>query len=303
MATNKKSATTARLAVGVVGLGAMGEPMACNLHEAGLLRGVWNRSPDKAQALGERPGVAVAETPAALAAACDALVLSVSRDADVLEVVEAVMAAAHPGLTVIDTSTVAADTARAAARRLAGRGARFLDAPVSGGVEGARSARLAMMVGGDADDLDKVKPVLEAVAARIVHMGPVGAGQATKAVNQLMAAGINQAVTEALAFGQAMELPMDRVIEVVGGGAAGNWFLDHRGASMLVGDYRPGFKVALHHKDLEICRRMMETLGEARLPLVEMTLVHYRRLVEAGHGEEDISALFREKRKLFGPGS
>jgi 3-hydroxyisobutyrate dehydrogenase len=130
-------------------------------------------------------------------------------------------------------------------------------------------------------------------------MGPVGAGQATKAVNQIMAAGINQAVTEALAFAEAMELPMDKVIDVVGGGAAANWFLSHRGPSMVAQRFAPGFKLSLHKKDLEICRRMLEAAGGRRLPVVEMTLVHYQRLVEAGFGDEDISALYREKKSMF----
>jgi len=130
-------------------------------------------------------------------------------------------------------------------------------------------------------------------------MGQVGAGQATKAVNQIMAAGINQAVTEALAFAEKLELPLDKVIDVVGSGAAGNWFLTHRGPTMTNDTFDPGFRVALHHKDLAICQRMAETFG-VNMPVVEMTLVHYRRLMEAGFGDEDISALYREKRRLFG---
>ena len=117
---------------------------------------------------------------------------------------------------------------------------------------------------------------------------------------QVMAAGINQAVTEALAFAEALDLPLDRVIDVVGSGAAGNWFLQHRGASMTQGKFDPGFRVALHHKDLAICKQMAEQFDTA-LPVVEMTLIHYRRLMEAGFGDEDISALFREKQKLFDP--
>ncbi|MGB5473575.1 MAG: NAD-binding protein, partial [Gammaproteobacteria bacterium] len=139
---------------------------------------------------------------------------------------------------------------------------------------------------------------LDSIAGRVEHMGPVGAGQATKAVNQVMAAGINQAVTEALAFAEALGLPLDKVIEVVGSGAAGNWFLSHRGPSMSKGKFEPGFRVALHHKDLAICKAMAAELGVA-MPVVEMTLIHYRRLMQAGFGDEDISALFREKRGLF----
>ena len=118
-------------------------------------------------------------------------------------------------------------------------------------------------------------------------------------MNQIMAAGINQAVTEALAFGSAMDLDMNKVIDVVGSGAAANWFLDHRGKSMLAGKFDPGFKVALHHKDLMICRDMAEKNAGAMLPAVEMTLENYESLMDQGHDEEDISALFRVKKGMF----
>jgi len=215
-------------------------------------------------------------------------------------VVHALLPGLHAGSVVLDTSTVSRDTAREAAAVLQAAGADFLDAPVSGGIEGARQGTLAMMIGGDAAVIEHISPALDAFTARVAHMGPVGAGQATKAINQVMAAGINQAVTEALAFAEALELPLDRVIDVVGSGAAGNWFLQHRGASMTQGRFDPGFRVALHHKDLAICKQMAEQFDTA-LPVVEMTLIHYRRLMEAGHADEDISALFREKQKLFDP--
>ncbi len=283
---------------GFIGLGAMGSPMAANLARAGFLEAVWNRTRAKADALAQSTGVAVASDPAALAARCDVVLLSVAADHDVIAMIEALLPAVRPGTVVVDTSTVRADTARRCAERLAYAGAQFLDAPVSGGVEGARNGALAMMVGGAAQALDRVRPVLESVAQRIVHMGLVGAGQATKAVNQVMAAGINQAVSEALAFAAALDLPLDRVIDVVGGGGAGNWFLSHRGPGMAAGRFEPGFRVALHRKDLEICQQMAQTFG-AHLPLVEMTLVHYRRLMDAGFGDADISVLFRAKQEQF----
>jgi 3-hydroxyisobutyrate dehydrogenase len=279
----------------------MGAPMARNLQRAGLLETVWNRTRATAEALAGELGVPAAFDPAQLAGRCEVVILSVSADDDVLEMIDAVLSGLNPGSVVIDTSTVSRETARTASEKVTAAGSAFLDAPVSGGVEGARQGTLAMMVGGDAAVLEEVRPVLQAVAGRITHMGPAGAGQATKAVNQIMAAGINQAVTEALAFARAHDLPMDKVIEVVGSGAAGNWFLSHRGPSMVEGSFEPGFRVALHHKDLEICRQMAGQLGVA-LPVVEMTLVHYRRLMEAGLGDEDISALFREKRALFEEG-
>jgi 3-hydroxyisobutyrate dehydrogenase len=283
---------------GVIGLGAMGVPMARNLHRVGYLAGVWNRTPEKARGLGDELGVHVAAAPAELARRCELLVLSVSADADLLEVVASLKDGLSAGSVVVDTSTVSRETARTAAAELESLEVAFLDAPVSGGVEGARKGTLAMMVGGEAAELERIRPVLQAIAGRIEHMGPVGAGQATKAVNQIVAAGINQAVSEGLALAHALELPLEKVIDVVGSGAAGNWFLTHRGPSMAKGAFTPGFRVALHHKDLAICKRMAEELGVA-LPLVEMTLIHYRRLMEAGFGDEDISALYREKQALF----
>ncbi len=153
-----------------------------------------------------------------------------------------------------------------------------------------------MMVGGEAEVLERVRGPLAAIAATIVHIGPTGSGQATKAVNQIMAAGINQAVTEAMAFGEAMGLDMDKVIDVVSQGAAANWFLSHRGRTMLQGQFNPGFKVALHHKDLRICQAMAAQAG-LQVPIVEMTLRDYAELMRAKHGEEDISALFRIKHR------
>jgi 3-hydroxyisobutyrate dehydrogenase len=283
---------------GVIGLGAMGAPMARNLHRAGHLAAIWNRTEEKALRLGEELGITVARDPAELAGRCELVILSISADADLLEVIAALGEGLRPGSVVVDTSTVSRETARAAAAALASLNVSYLDAPVSGGMEGARAGTLAMMVGGDAGVLERIRPVLAAIAGRIEHMGPVGAGQATKAVNQVVAAGINQAVSEGLAFARALDLPLDKVIDIVGSGAAGNWFLTHRGPSMAQGAYTPGFRVALHHKDLAICKQMAAELGAA-LPLIEMTLIHYRRLMAAGFGDEDISALYREKQALF----
>ena len=207
------------------------------------------------------------------------------------------MPALRPGAIVADCSTVASSTAREAATRLAGAGADFLDCPVSGGTEGAKAGTLSIMVGGDAAVLERARPALEAMGGSITLMGPVGAGQAAKATNQIMVAGINQAVTEALAFGRAQGLPMDRLIAALEKGAAGNWFLSKRGPTMIRGEFPLGFKVGLHAKDLEICRRMAAELG-VKLPVVEMTLLHYRRL-PAHSVDEDISALFRLKSDMF----
>lgn len=279
---------------GYIGLGAMGAPMARNLAKAGFLTVVWNRDPAKAVPLAHELNVTVAADPAALAAQAALVFICVSADDDVLAVVDAMLPGIKPGTVVVDCSTVSSVTARRAAQVLAEKGAQFLDAPVSGGVEGARQGSLVMMVGGDADALASVQPVLQAVAARIVHFGPSGAGQSCKAVNQIMAAGIAQAVTEALAFGTAMDLPMEQVIDVVAGGAAGNWFLQRRGKTMVAGSFQPGFKLRLHHKDLLLCRALAEQLGMP-LPVTEQTIADYATLMAQGHGDEDISALYRLK--------
>lgn len=284
----------------------MGRHMARHLLDAGQLVAVWNRTEATARLWWDEAGapasVTVADSPAALAAQCDLVITCVSNDAALSAVVDEMAQTLPAGAVWVDTSTVGQDTVRDLARRLAGQGVHSLDAPITGGVEGARDARLVMLVGGDAQTLAAVQAVLASFTRRIEHLGGLGAGQAAKAVNQVMVAGINQAVTEALAFGEALArdsgLDMVRLAEVLGGGAAGNWFMAHRGASMLAAEYAPGFKLALHHKDLGLCQALAEGLG-TQLPLVEMTLVHYRRLMEAGRGEEDISVLMEQKRTLF----
>lgn len=283
---------------GVIGLGAMGYPMALNLHRAGLLASFWNRTPARAEALAAETGVAAASDPAAVAAACEVLITCVSADADLLEVIDALLPGAHAGLIVCDCSTVAAGTAREAAQRLRHAGAGFLDTPVSGGVEGARKGTLSVMAGGEAALLERACPALEAISARIGLLGPVGSGQATKAVNQIMCAGIGQAVSEALAFGRAMGLGLDQVVDVVRAGAAGNWFLDHRGHTMIRDENTIGFKTRLLVKDLDICVDMARAVGGS-LPTIEGLLPQYRELIERGHGDEDHSALYRIKRRLF----
>jgi len=269
--------------------------MARNIAQAGFLSAVYNRTGATAFALADELKVTAYQNPAQLAAAVDVILICISADQDVLDTVDLIAEAANPGSVVVDMSTVSSATAKRAAALLAEKDVAFLDAPVSGGVEGAKNGTLAMMVGGDTEALEKIRPLLAAMSARIMHMGPTGSGQATKAVNQIMAAGINQAVTEALAFGQAQGLPMDRVIEVIAGGAAGNWFLDHRGITMAQGTFVPGFKLALHHKDLKICRHMAGQIGAA-IPLTERTVVDYEKLMAEGFGDEDISALYRLKR-------
>jgi len=280
--------------VGFIGLGAMGSGMAKNLAKAGHQTLVWNRTFAKAEALAQETHITAVHSLAELATQVELIFICISADADVLEVIDSLLAYIKPGTVIVDSSTISSLTAKKAAELLTAQQAHYLDAPVSGGVEGAQKGSLAMMVGGDEAILTKVMPFLNSMCSRIIYMGATGAGQGTKAVNQIMAAGINQAVTEALAFAQAEGLPMEKVIDVVSKGAAGNWFLDNRGLSMAQNKYDIGFKLKLHHKDLKICQSMGKA-NLADLSLVEKTVDDYEQLMAMGFSEEDISALYRLK--------
>jgi len=209
--------------------------------------------------------------------------------------VQALAAVLPAGAVVVDHSTVSVDTARQARDLLAAKGVGFIDAPVSGGVEGARNGKLSVMAGGDTAELAKARPVLEAYAARITHMGDTGAGQATKAVNQVLVAGINEAVCEGLALGEKLGLDPDKLLPTLMAGAAGNWFLEKRGATMLANQFTPGFKCAHLLKDLRIVHGMAGGLG-LRTPVVEQAMADYDALVQRGDGDADTSALIKLKR-------
>ena len=286
------------LRVGFLGLGAMGAPMARNLHRAGLLQAVWNRSPDKAQALASELGVAAPPSLSGFPQTLNAVVVCVSADGDVRSVIEGMAPGLAAGSLVIDCSTVSADTARWAESFLAPRGVKFLDAPVSGGVEGAQKGTLAIMCGGSAEAFAAAQPVLAAMGKTIEHFGPAGAGQATKATNQIMCAGIIRACAEAMAFAGAHQLPLDRVVSTLGAGAGSSWYFVHRAPNMVRGAYPAGFRVKLHAKDLGICRDMAAKLGVS-LPVVDSMLAEYAELIAQGHGDEDISATHRLKKALF----
>ena len=275
----------------MIGLGAMGLGMARNLAKAGFLRGVYNRTTKKTLEF----KVATYDLPEALAAEVDIVLICVSADQDVIGLVEAIAKTIKQGSIVVNLSTVSSDTAQKAAAILLKKEVIFLDAPVSGGIEGAINGTLAMMVGGNIKALEKARPALETIAKRIIHIGDTGSGQATKAANQIMCAGINQAVTEALAFAQSQGLEIEKVIDVISGGAAGNWFLEHRGYTMTQDIFAPRFKLALHHKDLKICQTMAAQ-SDIAIPLSDMTVINYEQLMNDGYGDEDISALYRLKK-------
>ena len=277
-----------------VGLGAMGHPMAGHLADRGVLVAVGNRSVAKARAFADARGVRAAAVFADYAD-CDVVALCVSADADVLENVDGLADVLAPGTVVIDHSTVAVETAREAARRLAVHGIGFLDAPVSGGAEGAKNGKLSIMVGGDEATLERARPVLEAYGARIALMGATGAGQATKAVNQILVAGINEAVCEGLAFAEKLGLDPERLLPTLMAGAANNWFLDKRGATMLRNEFKPGFKCAHMAKDLRIVQTMADEAG-IRHPVIDRALADYSELERNGNADSDTSALITLKR-------
>lgn len=283
----------ATLRCGFIGTGAMGAPMARHLHAAGLLAVVGNRTVARAQALAEELGVAAA-TGAADFADCQLVALCVSADADVIENVSALAGVLAAGSVVVDHSTVSAATARQAADLLAAHGIGFLDAPVSGGVEGARNGKLSVMAGGPGDVLERARPALDCYALRVAHLGGHGAGQSAKAVNQVLVAGINEAVCEGLALGRRLGLDPEVLLPTLAAGAAGNWFLDKRGATMLRGEFTPGFKCAHLLKDLGIVQGMARDLG-APTVTVDQAIADYTRLVDAGHGDDDTSALITLK--------
>jgi 3-hydroxyisobutyrate dehydrogenase len=283
---------------GFVGLGAMGAHMARSLHRAGLLTGVWNRTADKATALAKELRCHAFSSLSELAGNCEAVVICVSADEDLRSVIAGLEPALSPNMIVMDCSTVGAGTAREIYAQLDALGVGFLDCPVSGGVEGARTASLAIMVGGEERVFLRAQPILEAMGKTVAYLGASGAGQAAKATNQIMCAGIIQAIGEAMAFAHAEGLPLDRLIELLGKGAGSSWYFVNRAPFMAHNHFPAGFRVRLHAKDLRICREMAAQHG-ARLPVVESTLEQYAQLIVQGFGDEDISSIYRLKSALF----
>lgn len=287
--------------IGFVGLGTMGSAMAGHLRRAGYQLTVWNRTAGHAGdlvALGARE----AATPAALAAASDIVFTCVSDTPDV----EAVLfgpAGVSEGLArgglVIDCSSISPSATRAFAARLAEAGIGYVDAPVSGGSEGAQKATLTIFAGGDPADLERARPLLEKLGSKITHFGPVGSGQAVKAVNQVVIAGVYLAVAEGLVLAVKADLDPDQVVTALGGGVAGSWILQNRSARMLANEYPLGFKTRLHLKDLGIALNLARELG-AVLPLAGLAAQLENGLVARGFGDEDMSNLARAIRELSG---
>ena len=280
--------------VGMVGLGALGLPMAVNLRRAGLTLQVHTRS-RRAENDPELSGACRCKNPAATAEHVDVLLLCVSDDSAVNDVLFGQDGAAEQlksGSIVIDCSTISPKGAQQAAAQLERIGVRYIDAPVTGGTEGARAGTLTVLVGGDAAVLAKVRPLLDVIGGSVHHIGPVGRGQQAKAVNQVLVAGSYAAVAEAIALGQRLKLPMQQVIEALGSGAAGSWALNHRSEAMLQGNYPLGFKLSLHRKDLGIALETANSV-ELDMPITALVAQLETDLIQKGYGDDDVSALHR----------
>jgi 3-hydroxyisobutyrate dehydrogenase len=287
--------------IGFIGLGTMGAAMAANLARAGFTVTAWNRTAGRAPELDDL-GVTRAPTPAAAAAASDVVVMCVSDTPDVEAVLlgpDGVAVGAGHGTLVIDCSTIAPGATREFAARLRERGVAMIDAPVSGGSEGAKNATLTIFVGGEAEDVDRARPVLGALGTTITHVGPIGSGQAVKAVNQVMLAGTYLGVAEGIVLAMKAGLDVEQVVGALGGGAARSWVLENRSGRMLANDYPLGFKVTLHRKDLGIALGLAEQTG-ANLPVTELAAELEDGLVKNGHGDDDMSALARSIRARSG---
>jgi len=283
------------VAVACLGLGALGAPMALNLLRAGHPLTVYNRSPERLEPL-LAAGAQAASTPAEAVAGADRVLVCVSDDAALRSVLlEQPQAAIHglaPGSLVIDCSTVSPAASVEVAAALAARGVGYLDAPVTGGTEGARAGTLSVLVGGNAADLERARPLLAVIGQRITHFGGVGAGQRAKAVNQVLVAGSYAAVAEALALAERLGLDQPQVVEALRGGAAGSWALEHRSAGMIADHYPLGFKLALHRKDLAIALAAAAD-AELALPITAEVAALEDALIAAGEGEQDVSVLAR----------
>jgi 3-hydroxyisobutyrate dehydrogenase len=287
--------------VGFVGLGTMGGAMAANVARAGYPVAAWNRSPGRAVALAD-VGVTLLPTAAAVAAASDLVVTIVSDTPDVEAVLfggDGVAEGAAPGTLVVDMSTIAPSATRDFATRLAARGVAMLDAPVSGGSEGAVKGTLTIFVGGDPADLERARPVLATMGTTITHVGPIGAGQAVKAVNQVILAGTYLGVAEGIVLAIKAGLDVGQVVGALGGGAARSWVLENRSGRMIDNDYPLGFKVALHRKDLGIALQLARETGSA-LPISAICEQLEAGLIGLGHGDDDVSAVARAIRAMSG---
>ncbi len=279
--------------IGFIGLGVMGDPMARNLIEAGHSLVVHNRSREPVQALAE-VGAQAASGPREVAERSDVVITMLPDSAAVESVVlgeDGVLAGASEGDLLIDMSTIHPTVSVAVAQAAAERGVAALDAPVSGGV-GAQQGTLSIMVGGDAADVERARPLLEVLGKTIVHVGEAGAGQVVKACNQVVVAVTIAAVSEALVLGSKAGVDPERILDVLGGGLAANKVMEMRRTNFLEHDFTPGFRIDLHHKDLNIALESGDAYG-VPLPVTGLVQQYMRALRAQGHGGDDHSGLLQ----------
>jgi 3-hydroxyisobutyrate dehydrogenase len=282
-------------------MGTMGAAMAANVARAGFPLTVWNRTPGRA-GVPISEGATEAGRPADVAADSDIIVICVSDTPDVEQVLfgdDGLASSLAEGALVIDCSTIAPAATREFAERLASSGVSLVDAPVSGGSEGAEKGTLTIMVGGNDAEVARAMPVLEAMGSSITHMGPSGAGQATKAVNQVILSGVYLGVAEGMVLAMKSGLDAEKVAGALAGGAAGSWVLNNRSGRMIDNEYPLGFRIALHLKDLTIALELAREVGAA-LPVTAMASQIESGLVARGHGDDDNSALARAVREWSG---
>jgi 2-hydroxy-3-oxopropionate reductase len=289
--------------VGFIGLGIMGRPMALNLIKAGYELVVHARRPESMAPLAEA-GARTASSPAEVAREAPIVFTMVSDTLDVEEVIlgpEGVIQGVRPDAAVVDMSTISPSSTRMIAERLRAAGAVMLDAPVSGGETGAKAGTLSIMVGGEPAAFSRVRPLFEAMGGNIVHVGPSGAGQVCKSCNQIVVGATIAGVAEAVLLAQASGVDPRKVREALLGGFAGSRILEVHGLRMIEGDYTPGFKSRLHHKDMRI---VLESAQEFGISLTTAAMVAERLdlLVERGLGEEDSAAIFEVIRGAVGEG-
>jgi 3-hydroxyisobutyrate dehydrogenase len=287
--------------VGFVGLGTMGAFMATNLVHAGFPLTVWNRTATRSDAL-VAIGAVKAASPAELARSSDIVVACLTDSPQVEEVLfgpDGLAEGFASGSLFVDCSTLSPLRAQEFAERLSAQGVSMLDAPVSGGSEGAKNATLTIMVGGDEKEVERASGVLRVMGRSVHHLGPVGSGQWAKAINQVILCGAYLGVAEGVTLGLKAGLDVERVLSALQGGAAGSWVLENRSGRMIEDDYPLGFKIALHRKDLAIGLDLAQSAG-AVLPVTMMAATFEDELIAEGHGDDDNSALARPIRKLSG---
>ena len=283
------------MTIAVIGLGTMGEPMAANLIKAGCEVTVYNRTPSKAETL-EKLGANRTDTPADAAAEAEIVMTCVSDTPDVESVLLAPKTGAINGLKegglVIDCSSISPEATRQIADRFRAKNIGFVDAPISGGSEGAIKGSLTVMCGGSEEDFNRAQPILQIIGSKVTRIGPVGCGQIAKVANQVVITGTYMALAEAVTLAYRAGADPARVLEAIGAGLAGSWILNNRSQRMLDDDYPLGFRLRLHRKDLAIA---LETARQFKVPVPVTSLVATIEdsLIAQGHGDEDMSNLAR----------